>query len=130
MSGADAGPAGPSVLLQSAQDPAGAGDRVEEDCVEEGGEVVGERPGVPGIPGHLLELGGQAVSDAVALLKALGASFAGAFSGTTTAPLLTFLVTVSDVDLLNLSSAFWGLATGLVATWFVRRTAEVEAATR
>lgn len=71
-----------------------------------------------------------AVLAGLALLKALGASFAGAFSGTTTAPLLTFLVTVSDVDLLNLSSAFWGLATGLVATWFVRRTAEVEAATR
>lgn len=71
-----------------------------------------------------------AVLAGLALLKALGASFAGAFSGTTTAPLLTFLVTVSGVDLLNLSSAFWGLVTGLVATWLVRRTAGAEVATR
>lgn len=71
-----------------------------------------------------------AVLAGLALLKALGGAFSGAFSGAaTTAPLLTFLVTVSGVDLLNLGAPFWGLATGLVA-WLVdqrRAGAEEEA---
>lgn len=68
-----------------------------------------------------------AVLAGLALLKALGGAFAGAFSGTaTTAPLLTFLVTVSGIDLLNLGAPFWGLVTGLVAGRLVaqRRAAD------
>ena len=49
------------MVFESAQDPAGAGDRVDEDCVEQGGEVVRERSGVPGTLGYGLELGGQAI---------------------------------------------------------------------
>lgn len=52
----------------------------------------------------------------LALLKALSAAFSAAFSGAVvTAPLLTFLVTVSGVAPLNLGAPFWGLVTGLVA---------------
>lgn len=53
----------------------------------------------------------------LALLKALGAAFASAFGGAeVTAPLLTFLVTVSGVDLLGLGAPFWGLVTGVLVT--------------
>lgn len=65
-----------------------------------------------------------AVLAGLALLKALSGAFSAAFSGTTaTAPLLTFLVTVSGVDLLHLGAPFWGLVTGVVAGWLVERTA-------
>lgn len=57
-----------------------------------------------------------AVLAGLALLRALSGAFSAAFSGpVVTAPLLTFLVTVSGVDLLNLGAPFWGLVTGLVA---------------
>ena len=65
-----------------------------------------------------------AVLAGLALLKALSGAFSVAFSGVVTAPLLTFLVTVSEVAPLNLGAPFWGLLTGLVAGWLVERVSD------
>lgn len=60
----------------------------------------------------------------LALLKALAAAFAAAFGDAdVTAPLLTFLVTSSGVELLGLGAPFWGLVTGVVITLVQRRLA-------
>lgn len=74
--------------------------------------VVGALTGMP--PVFVAVLAG------LALLKALAGSFSAAFSAPeVTAPLLTFLVTVSGVDVANLGAPFWGLVTGWVATRLV-----------
>jgi benzoate membrane transport protein len=58
----------------------------------------------------------------LAMLKALQGAFGTAFSGPcATGALVTFLVTVSDLTVLNIGSAFWGLVTGLVVTMLVDR---------
>ncbi len=58
----------------------------------------------------------------LALLRALQGAFATAFAGPdVTAPLLTFLVTASGVTFLSLGAPFWGLVTGVVATWLADR---------
>lgn len=63
-----------------------------------------------------------AVLAGLALLKALQGAFATAFAGPdVTAPLLTFLVTASGVTIWSLGAPFWGLVTGVVATWATRR---------
>ncbi|MFD1248650.1 benzoate/H(+) symporter BenE family transporter [Nocardioides ginsengisoli] len=65
-----------------------------------------------------------AVLAGLALLRALQGAFATAFSGPdVTAPLLTFLVTASGVTVLHLGAPFWGLVTGVVATWLAGRAA-------
>jgi benzoate membrane transport protein len=49
----------------------------------------------------------------LAMLRALQGSFVTAFSGRfTLGALVTFLVTVADVQLLNVGAAFWGLVAG------------------
>lgn len=51
----------------------------------------------------------------LAMLRALEGAFRVAFSGTlVTSALVTFLVTVSDVTVLNIGAAFWGLVAGVV----------------
>jgi benzoate membrane transport protein len=50
----------------------------------------------------------------LAMLRALEGAFRVAFSGTVvTSALVTFLVTVADVTVLNIGSAFWGLVAGV-----------------
>jgi len=52
----------------------------------------------------------------LAMLKALQGAFLTGFSGPfATGALVTFLVTVSDVTVLHIGSAFWGLVAGVVA---------------
>jgi benzoate membrane transport protein len=51
----------------------------------------------------------------LAMLRALEGAFRAAFSGAVvTSALVTFLVTVADVTVLNVGSAFWGLVAGVV----------------
>lgn len=51
----------------------------------------------------------------LAMLRALEGAFRVAFSGAVvTSALVTFLVTVADVTVLNIGSAFWGLVAGMV----------------
>jgi benzoate membrane transport protein len=51
------------------------------------------------------------------MLPALRSAFTAAFSsGCAFGALVSFLVTVADVHLLNIGSAFWGLLAGLVAS--------------
>lgn len=79
----------------------------------------------PAVVGALLAMPAAfiAVLGGLALLKALAGAFSAAFARVpVTAPLLTFLVTVSGVDLLNLGAPFWGLVTGLVASRLVERS--------
>ncbi|MCR5978690.1 benzoate transporter [Gordonia jinghuaiqii] len=59
----------------------------------------------------------------LALLPALQSAFRGAF-GTgrfTMGALVTFLVSVSDLTVLNIGSAFWGLIAGVLVSWAVER---------
>ncbi|MEE3851636.1 benzoate/H(+) symporter BenE family transporter [Gordonia sp. LSe1-13] len=58
----------------------------------------------------------------LALLGALQNAFRAAFSGGfTLGALVTFLVTVSDLTVLNIGAPFWGLVAGVVAAWLVER---------
>ena len=53
----------------------------------------------------------------LAMLPALRSAFTSAFSsGCTFGALVSFLVTIADVQLLNIGSAFWGLLAGLVVS--------------
>ena len=53
------------------------------------------------------------------------ASSIGAISsclaGPTNGALVTFLVSISDLSILNIGSAFWGLLAGLAVSWAVER---------
>lgn len=58
----------------------------------------------------------------LALLGALQNSFRAAFAGKfTLGALVTFLVTVSELTVLNIGAAFWGLVAGLLVSWAVER---------
>jgi benzoate membrane transport protein len=58
----------------------------------------------------------------LAMLRVLQASFVTAFAGRLTlGALVTFLVTVADVTLLNIGSAFWGLVAGGVVAVLLER---------
>ncbi len=58
----------------------------------------------------------------LAMLRALQASFVSAFSGRfTLGALVTFLVTVADVQLLNIGAAFWGLVAGYLVSRLMER---------
>lgn len=58
----------------------------------------------------------------LALLRVLQASFVTAFAGRFPfAALITFLVTVADVTVLNIGSAFWGLVVGVAVAWLLER---------
>ena len=51
------------------------------------------------------------------MLRALQGSFVTAFSGRfTLGALVTFLVTVADVQVLNIGAAFWGLVAGYLVS--------------
>ncbi|QGK70427.1 benzoate transporter [Allosaccharopolyspora coralli] len=80
-----------------------------------------------GAPGAFIAaLGG------LAMLRVLQTSFVTAFSGRfTMGALITFVVTVSGVQVANISSAFWGLLAGLAVSWLLERadfTTRTEAA--
>jgi benzoate membrane transport protein len=58
----------------------------------------------------------------LAMLRVLQSSFVAAF-GTrfTFGALITFVVTVSDVQVLNIGAAFWGLVAGFIVAWLLER---------
>jgi benzoate membrane transport protein len=59
----------------------------------------------------------------LAMLRALQGSFVTAFSGRfTLGALVTFLVTVADVQLLNIGAAFWGLVAGYLVSRLMEPT--------
>ncbi|MFA9430273.1 benzoate/H(+) symporter BenE family transporter [Egicoccus sp. AB-alg2] len=64
-----------------------------------------------------------AVLGGLALLPVLTASFQQAFSGARwrLGAFTTFVVTLSDVTLLRVGSAFWGLVFGLAVSWLTER---------
>lgn len=59
----------------------------------------------------------------LAMLRVLQASFVTAFSSRfTLGALITFVVTVADVKILNIGSAFWGLVAGVAVSWLLERS--------
>ena len=59
----------------------------------------------------------------LAMLRVLQSSFVTAFASRfTLGALVTFVVTVSDITLLNIGSAFWGLVAGLLISMLLERT--------
>jgi benzoate membrane transport protein len=67
-------------------------------------------------PAFVATLGG------LAMLRVLQASFVTAFSTRCTlGALVTFVVTVSDVSVLNVGAPFWGLVAGLAVSWLLER---------
>jgi benzoate membrane transport protein len=66
-----------------------------------------------------------AVLGGLAMLRVLQTSFVTAFAGDRPfGALITFVVTVSDVTVLTIGSAFWGLVAGLAVSWLLERPAE------
>ena len=58
----------------------------------------------------------------LAMLKALQGAFVTAFGGKFTfGALIAFLVTISDIELLNIGAAFWGLVFGVIASRMLER---------
>ena len=58
----------------------------------------------------------------LAMLRVLQASFVTAFATRfTLGALVTFIVTVSDVTVLNIGAAFWGLVAGLLVSLLLER---------
>lgn len=58
----------------------------------------------------------------LALLGALKSAFSAAFGDKyTLGALITFLVAVSDIDLLNIGAPFWGIVAGVAVSWAVER---------
>lgn len=58
----------------------------------------------------------------LAMLRVLQSAFVAAFSGThVLGALVTFLVTVSNISILNIGAAFWGLVFGYVVSLMVER---------
>nr|WP_307850062.1 benzoate/H(+) symporter BenE family transporter [Saccharopolyspora sp. HNM0986] len=63
-----------------------------------------------------------AVLGGLAMLRVLQNSFVTAFNGRFSfGALVTFIVTVSDLQLLNIGAAFWGLVAGLAVSWLLER---------
>ncbi|WP_252438903.1 benzoate/H(+) symporter BenE family transporter [Pseudonocardia humida] len=58
----------------------------------------------------------------LAMLRVLQTSFVTAFGGRfTLGALITFVVTVADVEVLSIGAAFWGLVAGLAVAWLLER---------
>jgi benzoate membrane transport protein len=58
----------------------------------------------------------------LAMLRVLQSAFVTAFSSRfTLGALITFVVTVSDVKILNIGAAFWGLVAGFAVAWLLER---------
>ena len=66
--------------------------------------------------GFIATLGGLALLNV--LQGAFSASFSGAFPKSA---LVAFMVTVSDVEIANVGSPFWGIVAGLLASWTLER---------
>ena len=67
-------------------------------------------------PAYIATLGGLAV------LQVLQKSFITAFSSRfSLGALVTFLITVSDITILNIGAAFWGLIIGLAISFILER---------
>lgn len=65
----------------------------------------------------VLALGG------IAMLRALQQAFVTAFAGTfTLGSLVTFVVTISGLNLFNIHAAFWGLVIGYTASRLLERS--------
>lgn len=65
-----------------------------------------------------------AVLGGLALLRALGSAFAEAFSGpAATGALVALLVTIANVQILNIGAAFWGIVIGVAVARLVDREA-------
>ena len=63
-----------------------------------------------------------AVLGGLAMLRVLQSSFVAAFSSRfTLGALVTFVVTVSDISVLNIGAAFWGLIAGLAVSMLLER---------
>ncbi|WP_374727327.1 benzoate/H(+) symporter BenE family transporter [Haloactinomyces albus] len=59
----------------------------------------------------------------LAMLRVLQSSFVTAFSTRFTfGALITFVVTVADVEIMNIGSAFWGLIAGIAVSWLLERS--------
>ena len=75
-------------------------------------------------PAFIAAMGG------LAMLRVLQTAFVAAFSQRfTLGSLVTFLVTVADVPLWNISAAFWGLVFGIATAWWLERGDFAAAAT-
>jgi benzoate membrane transport protein len=58
----------------------------------------------------------------LAMLRVLQGAFTASFRERfTLGALVTFLVTVSDISLLNIGAPFWALAAGLAVSWLLER---------
>ncbi|WP_460961969.1 benzoate/H(+) symporter BenE family transporter [Parasphingorhabdus pacifica] len=58
----------------------------------------------------------------LAMLRVLQSSFTTAFGGRyTLGAVVTFVVTVADVQIMNIGAAFWGLVVGLGVSWLLER---------
>jgi len=69
-----------------------------------------------------------AVLAGLAMLRVLQAAFVTAFSSRfTLGALVTFVVTVSDVTVLNIGAAFWGLVAGIAVSLLLERSDFAEA---
>jgi len=66
---------------------------------------------------YIMVLGG------LAMLRVLQGAFVASFGGGkfTLGALISLLVTVSDVSLLNIGAAFWGLVAGFAISWLLER---------
>lgn len=59
----------------------------------------------------------------LAMLKVLQAAFVTSFRGRfTLGALVCLLVTVSDIAILNVGAAFWGLLAGVAVSWLMERS--------
>ena len=63
----------------------------------------------------------------IALLKVLQGAFVSAFQGSfSLGALIAFMVTVSDLVLLNIGAPFWGLVFGCIASLVLERGSNVQ----
>jgi benzoate membrane transport protein len=64
-----------------------------------------------------------AVLAGLAMLRVLQSAFVGAFKGKfTLGSLVTFLVSSSSLNILNIGAAFWGLLAGIAVSWLLERS--------
>lgn len=59
----------------------------------------------------------------LAMLRVLQGSFVGSFGGGkfTLGALVSMLVTVTDIGILNIGAAFWGLVAGFIVSWLMEK---------
>lgn len=59
----------------------------------------------------------------LAMLRVLRSSFVEAFTGRFTfGAMIAFIVTVTDIRVLNIGAAFWGLLAGVIVSWLLERS--------